>query len=214
MFINLFTTRHSVNNKNKSNHHPGISWQSSSSSSSRHGYTPPYVLSASSSSYHAVQTLGTENNNVLTSSSSSWSASPRLCQLNSLAPSVVGVRLLHTSAVRRKELAESDTKLESTVKLLKEAKREKEEELLQVIQRKGDTVASAEKQPASPAPPRKSIVRWIKDEVLHYWHGFRLLGLDIKVAAKLLWRVLNGKVLTRREYRQVCIRPWQDQNLL
>lgn len=37
---------------------------------------------------------------------------------------------------------------------------------------------------------------------MHYYHGFRLLYLDSKVAAKLLWQVLNGKTLTRRQRRQ------------
>lgn len=45
----------------------------------------------------------------------------------------------------------------------------------------------------------------IWEEVLHYYNGFRLLYLDSKVAAKLLWQVLNGKTLTRRERRQVCL---------
>eukprot|EP00795_Rhopilema_esculentum_P012504 gene12504-3189_t len=47
-----------------------------------------------------------------------------------------------------------------------------------------------------------SIKDKIMKEVMHYYDGFKLLYLDTRVAAKLLWRVLNGEVLLRRERRQ------------
>lgn len=72
----------------------------------------------------------------------------------------------------------------------------------------GSTSTSTETLNVSPTPstPQKAVVKKtikqkIWDEVLHYYHGFRLLFIDINVARKLLWKVLNGKTLTRREYR-------------
>lgn len=47
---------------------------------------------------------------------------------------------------------------------------------------------------------QKSIKQKIWDELVHYYHGFRLLFINMNVARKLLWKVLNGKSLTRREH--------------
>lgn len=48
---------------------------------------------------------------------------------------------------------------------------------------------------------KRTLTQKIWHEVLHYYHGFRLLFIDINVARKLLGKVLHGKTLTRREYR-------------
>lgn len=48
---------------------------------------------------------------------------------------------------------------------------------------------------------KKSIKQRIVDEIVHYYHGFRLLFIDIKISSGLIMRVLNGKTLSRREYR-------------
>ena len=59
------------------------------------------------------------------------------------------------------------------------------------------------KEPAVKEPPRRSL--WIRflDEVKHYYHGFKLLVININISRKLIWRVLNGANLSRRESRQV-----------
>ncbi|XP_064420389.1 mitochondrial proton/calcium exchanger protein isoform X2 [Latimeria chalumnae] len=51
-------------------------------------------------------------------------------------------------------------------------------------------------------PVRKSLGQKVVDEVKHYYHGFRLLWIDTKIAARMLWRILNGHSLSRRERRQ------------
>lgn len=48
---------------------------------------------------------------------------------------------------------------------------------------------------------RKTLKQKIIHELLHYYHGFRLLFIDLNVSRKLIWRVLNGNQLTRREHR-------------
>ncbi|KAG8542813.1 hypothetical protein GDO81_026080 [Engystomops pustulosus] len=40
------------------------------------------------------------------------------------------------------------------------------------------------------------------DELKHYYHGFRLLWIDTKIGARMLWNILNGGNLSRRERRQ------------
>lgn len=46
---------------------------------------------------------------------------------------------------------------------------------------------------------KKPLKQRIWEEIVHYYHGFRLLFVDIYICRKLLWRVLSGKKLTRRE---------------
>lgn len=50
---------------------------------------------------------------------------------------------------------------------------------------------------------KKSLWARFKAELVHYYHGFRLLFIDIRVAVRLIWQVLNGRSLIRRERQQV-----------
>ncbi|GAA5903906.1 uncharacterized protein JCM6883_002022 [Sporobolomyces salmoneus] len=43
----------------------------------------------------------------------------------------------------------------------------------------------------------------VKKEALHYWHGTKLLGKEIRISARLVRRLIVGKKLTRREHRQL-----------
>ncbi|KAI8598770.1 LETM1-domain-containing protein [Dissophora ornata] len=52
------------------------------------------------------------------------------------------------------------------------------------------------------AQPKKSLWERFKLEMIHYWHGTKLLGKEIKISTKLAGRLLNGNKLTRREQRQ------------
>ncbi|XP_017784305.1 PREDICTED: LETM1 and EF-hand domain-containing protein anon-60Da, mitochondrial [Nicrophorus vespilloides] len=92
-----------------------------------------------------------------------------------------------SSRLYDKEPLKPSSKVEVTVQALK---KKQEEELKSV--------------PAE-APPKqvakKSIKQKIVDEIVHYYHGFRLLFIDMKISGGLMWRVLNGNSLSRREYR-------------
>lgn len=50
---------------------------------------------------------------------------------------------------------------------------------------------------------KKSLGRRVINEVKHYYHGFRLLFIDIGIAARLLWQLAKGGSLTRREQNQL-----------
>ncbi|CAG08581.1 unnamed protein product, partial [Tetraodon nigroviridis] len=50
---------------------------------------------------------------------------------------------------------------------------------------------------------KKSLYQRVVDELKHYYNGFRLLGIDIKIAGRMVWRLLHGQVLTRRERRRL-----------
>ncbi|XP_053657972.1 mitochondrial proton/calcium exchanger protein [Anopheles marshallii] len=81
-----------------------------------------------------------------------------------------------------------------------------------------DPVTSTEQQQQTPpaaavvaAAPvvKKTLQQRIWAELVHYYHGFRLLFIDINISRKLLWRVLNGRTLTRREHK-LLIRTTSD----
>lgn len=56
---------------------------------------------------------------------------------------------------------------------------------------------------SSKAVVRKSLGQRFVDELRHYYDGFRLLGIDTKIAGRMVWRLLHGQLLTRRERRRV-----------
>jgi len=64
-----------------------------------------------------------------------------------------------------------------------------------------DTSAPYSTDPKLPLAKRAWIV--IKREAAHYWAGTRLLGKEIRISTKLVYKLLNGNVLTRRERRQL-----------
>lgn len=49
---------------------------------------------------------------------------------------------------------------------------------------------------------KPSLSSRVKAVVLHYFHGFRLLVLDVRVAFRLLLKITRGHTLTRRESKQ------------
>lgn len=51
--------------------------------------------------------------------------------------------------------------------------------------------------------PKKSVWEKVKHELNHYWDGTKLLGYEIKVLTKLLFKVAAGYALSRRETNQL-----------
>ncbi|KAM9787022.1 mitochondrial proton/calcium exchanger protein isoform X2 [Syngnathus typhle] len=97
---------------------------------------------------------------------------------------VPGVRWLHASPARW-----DDSKVEKSLRSLKDKKKLEE----------GGPVYS----PVLDAEPvRRTLRQRVLDEIKHYYHGFRLLFVDTGIAGRMLWRVLNGHGLSRRERRQ------------
>ncbi|XP_020023133.1 LETM1 domain-containing protein LETM2, mitochondrial isoform X2 [Castor canadensis] len=50
---------------------------------------------------------------------------------------------------------------------------------------------------------KQSYRQKIINELKYYYKGFHLLWIDTKVAARMVWRLLHGQVLTRRERRRL-----------
>ena len=103
----------------------------------------------------------------------------------------VHARLLNTSSLRSKE---PSSKIEETVERLKE----KQTVPVEVVQRPQQKSVKPESTVA-----KKSLWIRFKDECKHYYSGFRLLFLDVKVSSKIVWKITRGKTLTRRESRQL-----------
>ncbi|KAF4527371.1 hypothetical protein B566_EDAN015911 [Ephemera danica] len=98
-------------------------------------------------------------------------------------------RNLHTSSwLLEKEPLKPSSKVEATVEKLKED-----------LKTPTPVPTSTDITPVV----KKSMWEKVKDEARHYYHGFRLLFIDINISRKLIFRVLNGKTLTRREHRQL-----------
>ncbi|KFV84992.1 hypothetical protein N308_06858, partial [Struthio camelus australis] len=95
------------------------------------------------------------------------------------------VRTFHTSAYLHQELQDKPLPNRSTVN------------------RGTDTLKTPTKQGIETAVAKKSLRQKIVDELKHYYNGFHLLWIDTKVAARMLWRLLHGQVLTRRERRRL-----------
>ncbi|TSM12564.1 LETM1 domain-containing protein LETM2, mitochondrial [Bagarius yarrelli] len=134
---------------------------------------------------------------VALSSSSSTSSSPRYHIATLELPSLIAPRplFLHIShtinpqtfCVPARTLHSSCTRLQE----IKNTPAEGETE-------KADLIAEPAK-----AVARKSLGQRVLDELKHYYHGFRLLGIDTKIAGRMVWRLLHGQQLTRRERRRL-----------
>lgn len=61
----------------------------------------------------------------------------------------------------------------------------------------------APKDPASDAPLMTRAWKKVKHEAAHYWHGSKLLVSEVRISARLQWKILHGESLTRRERRQL-----------
>lgn len=118
------------------------------------------------------------------------------------------IRNLYVSSILREQ---ASSKVEETVKKLQEKEKERTAKETSTI--KDDsaattasitttaTAASSTVAAATPKAVKKTIKQRVWDELVHYYHGFRLLFININVGRKLVGKLLNGKSLTRREYR-------------
>jgi LETM1 and EF-hand domain-containing protein 1 len=83
-----------------------------------------------------------------------------------------------------------------------------EQSVAKQVKEEKETMASratnlAKEQVASASTVTPAAVKTKKP--IHYWHGTKLLGLEIRISTKLTHKLLKGGKLTRREQRQVSI---------
>ncbi|NWS67393.1 LETM1 protein, partial [Crotophaga sulcirostris] len=139
----------------------------------------PPVYAYSKKDQYCCWTKGSEQ--IYLSSSGSWTP---LATMGVLGPQYLPVRWWHSSRP-----LQDDSIVEKSLKSLKDKNKKLEE---------GGPVYS----PTEVEVVKKSLGQRIVDELKHYYHGFRLLWIDTKIAARMLWRILHGNTLSRRERRQ------------
>ncbi|XP_053921547.1 mitochondrial proton/calcium exchanger protein isoform X2 [Cuculus canorus] len=137
------------------------------------------VYAYSRKDHYCCWTKGSEQ--IYLSSSGSWTP---LATRGVLGPQYLPVRWWHSSRP-----LQDDSIVEKSLKSLKDKNKKLEE---------GGPVYS----PTEVEVVKKSLGQRIVDELKHYYHGFRLLWIDTKIAARMLWRILHGNTLSRRERRQ------------
>ncbi|TEA24853.1 hypothetical protein DBR06_SOUSAS36410026 [Sousa chinensis] len=115
-----------------------------------------------------------------------WTLRPKHTCVVVAGPRLLPVRCWHSSPPLG-----DDSVVEKSLRSLKDKSKKLEE---------GGPVYS----PPAEAAVRKPLGQRVLDELKHYYHGFRLLWIDTKIAARMLWRILHGHSLTRRERRQRC----------
>jgi len=125
-------------------------------------------------------------------------------------PSSIHYRLESTLLEKNdkvKSVEERDSPLTQAIKQLKEAEKEKNEKESIPIPPPGSPGVpqlSPEKTITSHTiEKKKPLMQRIKDELIHYWHGTKLLAKEIKISTRLVLKLMRGYSLTRREYRQV-----------
>lgn len=123
-------------------------------------------------------------------------------------------------------LEKASSKVEESVNTIKESEKQKVQENAAQEVEKAASIAGIGASENTPKPAvsqqlatispdsslpvvKKTIMQRIWAEMVHYYHGFRLLFIDIGVCRKYLWRILNGKTLTRREHR-LMVRTTSD----
>ncbi|NXL73501.1 LETM1 protein, partial [Leptocoma aspasia] len=142
----------------------------------------PPVYAYSKKTHYCCWTKGSEQIHfTLRSSPGSWTP---LATVGVLGPQCPPVRWWHSSRP-----LQDDSIVEKSLKSLKDKNKKLEE---------GGPVYS----PTEVEVVKKSLGQRIVDELKHYYHGFRLLWIDTKIAARMLWRILHGNTLSRRERRQ------------
>ncbi|NXG27477.1 LETM1 protein, partial [Dromaius novaehollandiae] len=142
----------------------------------------PPVYAYSKKDHYCCWTKGSERMYFsVMSSSGSWTP---LATVGVLGPQYLPVRWWHSS-----HPLQDDSMIEKSLKSLKDKNKKLEE---------GGPIYS----PTEVEVVKKSLGQRIVDELKHYYHGFRLLWIDTKIAARMLWRILHGHTLSRRERRQ------------
>ncbi|GAB1599000.1 mitochondrial proton/calcium exchanger protein-like [Argonauta hians] len=107
-------------------------------------------------------------------------------------PNSILYRCIQSSISKSKE----ESKIEQTVKALKEQAAEAH------LKASNEKVFGAEPEKSIIQPKKKLWLR-VTDEIKHYYHGFRLMFIDIKISIRLLWKLLKGTTLSRREHKQL-----------
>ncbi|XP_072932523.1 mitochondrial proton/calcium exchanger protein [Epargyreus clarus] len=131
----------------------------------------PYITLSRSLSYYTTQPIGLQHD---------ITQKPLNTRVFRYPPHM---RFITTSGHRyEKEPLKPSSKVEATVETIKKGIEEQEK-----LPKKVEV--------------KKSLKERIMDELRHYYHGFRLLFIEVRISISLLFKILRGHSLTRREHR-------------
>lgn len=114
---------------------------------------------------------------------------------SSSKPNTLSLLLIHGAPFYPKPTAEKETLASRKMELARQRGTNKSNH-------KAAAVATAHASETSSAEKKTLWVRF-KNEMVHYWHGTKLLGTEIKISSKLARRISHGEKLTRREQQQL-----------
>ncbi|KAI1315154.1 hypothetical protein EDD11_001259 [Mortierella claussenii] len=175
---------------------PSISWSYACTHSSTAGsyasvlrmnVTTPYYRSINVQVVHMQRTNGQGLNRTTRHHGFHSSPFPRI-------PS--SLRLLRTTEQQQQPLLKSTIEKETLASRSAEMAKAK-------AAKEASEAASGIAGEGAVVQPKKSLWERFKNEMIHYWHGTKLLGKEIKISTKLAGRLLRGNKLTRREQRQL-----------
>lgn len=102
-------------------------------------------------------------------------------------------RSFHTST---RLFDQPSSKVESVVESLKQKEKDKVKEAASEV-----TTKSAVVQPVV----KKTLMQKVWAEMVHYYHGFRLLFIDIYICRKLLWQVRKSLLFKDQKCIMICV---------
>lgn len=108
-----------------------------------------------------------------------------------------------TSSIYRQRLllSTSSTRFQKPKK--DQEKTETELDRLDRVQKDDPKVSNVPVEDNNKVVTKPPLMQRIKHEIQHYWDGTKLLGYEIKVSSKLLFKMIVGYELTRREQSQL-----------
>lgn len=123
----------------------------------------------------------------------------------------VSCRYLHSSAVL--DSRKTSSKVEETVIRLKERAEQEltaqsqvedlEKKINSVMEEADLSVKVSVEKVSKEVQVKKGLGERVMAEIKHYYSGFKLLFLDVKISSKIIWKTVHGKTLSRRENRQL-----------
>lgn len=93
------------------------------------------------------------------------------------------------------------SKVEASVDSIKKQQKEKEEEQLKNDIKQMLVIEKPLAPEKQTQVVKKSLKTRVWEELVHYYHGFRLFFIDLGISIKLVGRLVTGKTLSRREHK-------------
>lgn len=113
-------------------------------------------------------------------------------------PSGLYIRHISGSTRIHKEVADTSKIVEATDRSTEVIKKS---DVVTEVAKNSETTATPESEKKE--GPKLSLWEKVKHEAQHYWDGTKLLGFEIKVSTKLLFKLVSGYGLSRRESNQL-----------